>query len=195
VSIKRTGWTSTDELERAIREERAREESMGVRRLRKGQGVFGDYEVETGTGGPRFVAAARQMVPCPVPVESPGHGPDEAGPSQATVKATVHADVYTISDTVSETAPVHSPASMFTFVDGRQRPGGTGTPARPCAEEWHGIRPPLAFQPRMDGRGARPPSTGPADGKLTFMPDYVLVGSLDGTWNSSKKAGGYHAGN
>lgn len=55
VSIKRTGWSSTDELERAIREERAREESMGVRTLRKGQGVFGDYEVETGTGTARDV--------------------------------------------------------------------------------------------------------------------------------------------
>ena len=34
MSIKRTGWASTDELERAIREERAREVSMDVHKLR-----------------------------------------------------------------------------------------------------------------------------------------------------------------
>ena len=55
MSIKRTGWASTDELERAIREERGREEAMRVRRVENRDGVFGDYEVTTGEGAARDV--------------------------------------------------------------------------------------------------------------------------------------------
>lgn len=50
MTIKRHGWATTDELERAIREERGREEEMSVRKARKGTGLFGDYVVTTGTG-------------------------------------------------------------------------------------------------------------------------------------------------
>ncbi|MBR6023309.1 MAG: DEAD/DEAH box helicase [Kiritimatiellae bacterium] len=55
MSIKRTGWASTDELERAIREERGREEAMRVRRVWNKDGVFGDCEVVTGEGADRNV--------------------------------------------------------------------------------------------------------------------------------------------
>ena len=67
-----------------------------------------------------------------------------------------------------------SPASMSAFFVAAQRTGGTGAPARPRAKEWNGTCHPLAFHPRMDGRGARPPSAGPAKRKRTYMPDCVV---------------------
>ena len=58
--------------------------------------------------------------------------------------------------------PSRRTASMSALVVGVEQTGGTGAPARPCAKEEYGTRHPSAFHPRMDGRGARPPSGGPA---------------------------------
>lgn len=46
MSIKRTGWASTDKMEKAIRGERGGEEYVSVCRGGNKEYVFGEYEVE-----------------------------------------------------------------------------------------------------------------------------------------------------
>ncbi len=58
---KRKGWATTDEMERAVREERGREETMDVRKPDKAGGVFGTYEVSTEGGKFKYRVELRTL--------------------------------------------------------------------------------------------------------------------------------------